>query len=166
MVIFSHPIFTELLLPFLLVFVVLFAILQKSKILGEGKPQIDSLVSLSIALILLAFPAPRKIIVEMMPWLSVAVIVMLVFFILWGFAGGKLEGPKTQWIRIVFGILAGIFVIGLVGYVTGFWTILESWLSSDYSEIWINILFLAIVGGAIALVLSTSPKSGQPRGPG
>ena len=35
--------------PFLLVFVLIFAVLQKSKILGEDKKQIDSLIALSIA---------------------------------------------------------------------------------------------------------------------
>ena len=53
MAIFSNPFFTEMLLPFLLVFVVVFAILQKSKILGDGKAQIDAIVGLVIGLILI-----------------------------------------------------------------------------------------------------------------
>ena len=44
--IFDNPFFTEMLLPFLLVFVVVFAILQKTKILGEEKAQIDAIVAL------------------------------------------------------------------------------------------------------------------------
>jgi hypothetical protein len=33
----SHPLFIEAILPFLLIFAVVFAVLQKSRILGEGK---------------------------------------------------------------------------------------------------------------------------------
>ena len=68
-----------MILPFLLVFVIIFAILQKSKILGAGKAQIDALVSLVIAIVLIVFPTPRDIIVNLVPWLAVGVVVILVF---------------------------------------------------------------------------------------
>ena len=51
----SSQLFVEVILPFLLVFAVVFAILQKTKILGEGKKQIDAIVSLVIGLIVIAF---------------------------------------------------------------------------------------------------------------
>ena len=81
MVLFDSPIFTQGILPFVLIFVLIFAILQKSKILGEGKAQIDALVALAIALILLTVPVARDIVVNLMPWLAVGAAVILVFMI-------------------------------------------------------------------------------------
>jgi hypothetical protein len=102
-----------MLLPFLLVFVVVFAILQKSKILGEGKAQIDAIVALVIGLLLIGLPQPRNIIVGIMPWMAVGVAVILVFLILYGFVAGDLSQAKP-WMKITFGILAGIFTIVIV----------------------------------------------------
>ena len=108
MAIVENPLFTQMILPFLLVFVVIFAILQRSKILGDGKSQIDALVALAIALILIGVPAARNFIVNIMPWMVVGVAVILVFLILYGFVAGDLS--KTEpWMKIVFGILAVLF---------------------------------------------------------
>ena len=47
----SHPIFVGTILPFVLVFTIVFAVLQKSKIFGDDKKQIDSIVALVFGLI-------------------------------------------------------------------------------------------------------------------
>jgi len=104
----------------------MFAILQKTKILGEGKAQIDALVSLALALILIVFPGPRDLIVSIVPWLAVALVVILVFLLLYGFvAGDKAQGEK--WMKIVFGILIGVFVLGLVYNWWGFFSCCWNW---------------------------------------
>ena len=154
--IFASTIFTEMILPFLLVFVLVFAVLQKSKILGEGKSQIDALISLVVALVLIIFETPRNIIVNLMPWLAVGLIVMLVFMLLYGFVAG--EGAHGQkWQKIVFGILIGIFVLGLVIYYAGAYEILKNWFSGG-NEVWINVLLVVIIAGALALAISTGNK--------
>jgi hypothetical protein len=160
--IFDSPFFLEAVLPFLLVFVIMFAILQKSKILGEGKSQIDALVSLAIALILIGAPGPRGIIVGLMPWLAVGVSVILVFLILYGFVVGDLSGTNVKpWMKVTFGILAGLFTIGVVAYVTGLWR----WVSGAIrgatgSSYVMEIVMIAIIGAAIAVVLAGS-KNGD-----
>ena len=160
MVIFEHPFFTQMLLPFLLVFVVIFAILQKSKILGEGKPQIDALVSMVIGLILITFGYQTGVIVNLMGWLAVGVAVILVFLILYGFVAGDLSGNNVKpWMKIVFGILAGLFTIGIVVYVTGFWDVFIGWFNGSIdSEVWMSVLMIVLVIGAI-IVAVTSKKS-------
>jgi hypothetical protein len=155
MVIFDNPFFTEALLPFLLVFVLVFAILQKSKILGEGKAQIDAMVGAVIGLILIGVPQPRNIIVAIMPWLAVGIAVILVFLILYGFVAGDLSGSNVKpWMKITFGILAGLFTIGVVLYVTGLWGIINDWLSGgEASDVWMNVLMVALVIGAMAVAV-------------
>jgi len=157
--IFDNPFFTEMLLPFSLVFVVVFAILQKSKILGEGKAQVDSLVAMVIGLILIGVEQPREIIVNLMPWMAVGVAVILVFLILYGFVAGDLS-TAPNWMKITFGILAGLFTLGVVLYVTGLGSLIMGWFSSPGSGyIWMNVLIiLLVIGVMIVAVVSGKEK--------
>ena len=158
--IFTIPLVSNFVLPFLLIFVLVFAILQKSKILGDGKTQIDSLVALAIGLLLIITPTPREFIVDFIPWVAVGVAVILVFLLLYGFVAED-NWKKEKWVKIVFGIISGLFVLGLVIYFSGVWKldILSSWGSSE--SLWGNVILLVIVGGALAIALNskTKPKS-------
>ena len=157
---FDSVLFSQGILPFLLVFVLIFAILQKSKILGDGKAQIDAILSLVIALILIATPAPRQMIVDFMPWLAVAATVILVFLILYGFVAGDL-GSAPDWMKITFGILAGLFTIGLVVVVTGLWPVFKGWFDAGGSELWGGIIMLVIIAGAVAVAVTSGKKGGS-----
>ena len=66
--IFTNPLFVETILPFLLVFTLVFAILEKTKILGDGKRQIDAIVALVIGLIFVAFGYETNIVVRMITY--------------------------------------------------------------------------------------------------
>jgi hypothetical protein len=149
-----------MILPFLLVFVIVFAILQKSKILGDGKAQIDAIVSLVIGLILIGVPYPRDIIVGIMPWLAVGIAVILVFLILYGFVAGDLSGANVKpWMKITFGILAGLFTFGVVMYVTGLWGIVGGWLSKgESSSIWMNVLMIVLIIAAMVVAVFGGKK--------
>lgn len=156
--IFASVFFTEMLLPFLLVFVVVFAILQKSKILGEDKKQIDALVALVVGLLLIGVPGPRDVIVGIMPWMAVGIAVVLVFLILYGFVAGDLSSAP-DWMKITFGILAGLFTLAIVLYVSGLGIIILGWLSwSGSSDVWMNVLMIALVAGAMAVAIFGSKK--------
>ena len=156
--IFDNPFFTEMLLPFLLVFVVVFAILQKSKILGEGKAQIDAIVGMVVGLLLIGIPQPRNIIVGILPWMAVGVAVILVFLILYGFVAGDLsEAP--DWMKITFGILAGLFTIAVVLYISGLGNVILGWVSiANDSSLWTNVLMIALVLGAFAVAVFGGKK--------
>ncbi len=153
--------FTEMILPFLLVFVVVFAILQKSKILGDGKAQIDAITSLVIGLILIGAPYSRNVVVNLMPWLAVGVAVMLVFFILYGFVAGDLSGgPK--WMKLTFGPIIGLFVIIVVLYVTGLGNFIIDWFYSDSNKgVLLNFLMVVAVVVAMVVVVLGAKRSGS-----
>ena len=156
--IFANEFFTTMLLPFLLVFVVVFAILQKSKILGEGKAQIDAIVALVIGLLLIGIKQPREIIIGIMPWMAVGISVILVFLILYGFVAGDLS-KAPDWMKITFGILAGLFTIGVILYVSGFGGVIMGWFAgSGNSAIWMNVLMVALVIGAMAVAMMSGKK--------
>ncbi len=161
---FTNPIFTEGVLPFLLVFVLIFAILQKSQILGEKKSQIDALVSLAIALLLIGMPTPRDYIVSMVPWLAVALVVLLIFMLIFGFVG-ELDDKKNlkfpSWVRPTVLGLAVVFVVVLVLKVTGNWDTVWGWFDWDSGSLG-TILILAAIG--LGLWVALGGKKSNPNG--
>ena len=156
--IFENVFFTEMLLPFLLIFVVVFAILQKSEILGKGKAQIDAIVGMVVGLLLIGVPGPRDIIVGIMPWMAVAVAVILVFLILYGFVVGDLSKMgESMGVKVGMGILAAVFTIGIVLFVSGLWENLWDSFGSA-SDIWMNIVMIVLVLGAMAVAIFGNKK--------
>ena len=151
-------------LPFLLIFVLVFAVLQKSKLLGEGKRQIDALIALAVALIVVAFSWATHVIAFLMPFLAVSLVVLLVLMILLGMINKEGEDWNKMfpgWFRIVLGIIIVIAVIIAVLVATGQWDLIYGYLVEDSSptNVFINIIFLAIVVGAIvAVILSGKAK--------
>ncbi len=161
MTILSHPFFTEQILPFLLVFTLIFAILDKTKILGERR-QINAIIAFVIGLLLIAFPYPRDIIVGLMPLLAVMAVVILVFMILYGFASTGKEFTMNKYLKIAFGILIGLALTIAVLVLTDSWgTVVEAILGGRGAEIATDIFFILIIIAAIVAVLATGKKRGE-----
>jgi len=159
----SSPFAVQLVYPFLLIFTIVFAILEKSKILGEGKKQIDAIVSLVIALITISFSHATGIIVNLMPFLAVTIVVVFVFLLIWGFVAADREKGLVlnKNLKVALGIIAGIVLIIAIIVASGNWGFVMALFRSGESNIWSNILLLAIIGGAIAIVLSGGKNSGS-----
>ena len=154
----SHPIFVETILPFLLVFTVVFAILQKSKIFGDGKKQVDAIVALVVGLLVISFGYAIGIILQLTVFLAVALVVMLVLMLLLGsFGKGELSIPKA--LSVILIIAAVIAVVIAVLYVTNFWLYLYDLLfTAGDSSIFINAVFVVIIVGAIIAVILGGKK--------
>jgi hypothetical protein len=151
--IFENVFFTEMLLPFVLVFVLVFAILQKTEILGKGKAQIDAIVGMVVGLILITFGYQTGVIVSLMGWLAVGISVIFVFLILYGLVAGDLSADKMPaGLRIGIGVLAGIFTLGAVLYVTGFGD--KIWSSFGTSgDVWMNIVMIVVILGVVGVAV-------------
>lgn len=162
--IFSSPIFMDIILPFLLVFTLVFAVLDKTKLLGEGKRQINAIISLVVGLILMGFPFAREIVVKLIPFLVVSLVILFVFMLIFGFVSGKKEGDVLGFgLKIALGIIFGLAVVVAVLWITGAWDyVYEFAVEGEYAgKIWVNFILIAIIGGAIAIVLSSGGKSGE-----
>ena len=156
--IFNNPIFNELVWPFLLVFVLVFAVLDKTKLLGEGKKQINAIISLVIALIFVSFARAVGIVTSLMPFLAVALVIILVFYLMMAFIWGEKEGfsvPKG--VKFAGAIIAFVAVVIAVLVVTDYWGKLLGLFSSGGS-VTSTIILLVVVGAALAVVLSTGKK--------
>lgn len=150
-VIFSNPFFLYLLLPFLLVFVVVFSVLERSNILGEGKRAANAIVAMVIAFIFVAVPSVVGITVKLIPLVSLGLVIILCSLMLFGFAG--IDMRENKGLKIVVGILIGLSLVGGIVWATG---IMEK-VQFNSAVLQYVILFV-IFGGALALVVSTAPK--------
>src|SRR3990170_2793367 len=153
----SSPFVRDLVLPFLLVFAVVFAILQKSEILGKERRQTDAIVALVVGLLVVAVGSATNIITGLMPILAVGLVVLLVFFLLWGFAfeQGKFAVPGgIQW---TIAALAAIAVVIAVLVFTGGWDYLKN-LTSGGESIITNIVFIVLIIIAVAVVVGFGKK--------
>ncbi len=154
--------FVELILPFLLVFVVIFAILQKAKIFGDGKKQIDALVALVIGLIFVAFGNAVGIILNLMPFLAVSAVIILVFMILYGMLFKEGEFEMHKGLKIGFGIIIGLAVLIAVLVVTGSWDIVTEMFYGEASgELMANIIIVIVIIAAMIIMLIPGKNSAK-----
>lgn len=155
------PFFVSYVLPFVLVFTLVFALLQKTQILGEGKKQINAIIGLIIGLILIAFPVARNIVVQLMPFLAVSAVILFVFMLIYGFIMGKKEDVLHKGTKIVLGIIFALAFITVLLYVSGWWDSIYDFMFNQEtgSQIWINLLLIAIMIGAVVAVVVGKDKS-------
>jgi len=151
----SNPLVTEIILPFLLVFVLIFAILDRTKILGDDKRQINAIISLAIALIFITFSKAVGIVTGLMPFLAVLAVIILIFFILYGFFASGKEGLEiNKGIKIAGGVVVLVALVIAVLVVTGYWDKLKDSVSGS-NVVLSTIILIAIVAGAMAVVLAS-----------
>ncbi len=117
------------LLPFILIFTILFAILQKTKIIGEGKRQFNTLVALVLSLMVVIphvtgrYPPGQDVVLiinQALPQVSLVVVAILAALLLIGvFAPGVMFGGTS------FGAFLALLMMGIVVYIfgnaAGFW---------------------------------------------
>ena len=103
-------------LAFALVFVLAYAILAKTKILGENK-WINSIISIILALIFITFTSIREYLMNITPWFAVLLTILFFLFLMVAFALKTSEWKKfTKPMAIVFIILLGIVALVAVFY--------------------------------------------------
>lgn len=144
----------DVILPMILLFTVIFAILKKTKILG-GLPGIDVIVSLVISFLAISNPEVSTFFFSIFSNLGLGIIILLSVMILLGFAmGGSKKG--LYWIGILGAIAVFIWIMSRVFSIYGGYYY-PGWFNDNL--IWIIPLILAVVG--IIAVVSGSKEKGQ-----
>jgi len=149
---------TDVMLPFLLVFTLVFAVLEKVKILGEEKRNLNVIVALVLALSTIIphvtnyYPLdydPVEIINKALPSVSILVIAIMMLLILIGlFAHDKIFLGLTMpgWIGL-FSFFAILFIFGSAAgwWDNGFSSALENFFGQDAIAIVIMVLVFGII---------------------
>ncbi len=159
-IILQNFLFTRFLFPFLLVFFLVFAILEKTKIFGGDKKSLNAWTAFVIGMIVVAVAYPTQVINNLILFLTVALVTMFVALLLWGFAIGsepKFDSGKLKWASLTVVLIA---VVIATFWATGTLDEVIDWLfGQDWSSsVWVNTFFVLAVAGALAIVLRSGGK--------
>ncbi|QQG39143.1 MAG: hypothetical protein HYS32_01655 [Candidatus Woesearchaeota archaeon] len=138
----SSGLFTVV-LPFLLVFTLVFAVLQKVKILGEDK-RVNVIIAIIVGLLILQSNFAVAAINNFLPNIALVLVVAIMFIVVLGLL---FVGDDDKWKGVVGGWSTVIAVIGI------FWAL----TFDSFNEIW-NLppwLFLSDSAKATLLVIFT-----------
>lgn len=156
--IFQHEFLTNFAYPFFLIFFIVFAILEKTKLFGEGKKQINALISFVIGLIFLAAVEPKLIVGNLVLFLTLAIVIMFIGLLLWGFISGDALHEnilKKDYLKWIFGIVIVIAVVIAVIWAADLdSSVLDFFFDQSWSgTFWTNAAFIVVIGIALALAL-------------
>ncbi|MCK4647796.1 hypothetical protein KAT24_02615 [Candidatus Pacearchaeota archaeon] len=158
----QNPVLSRFILPFLLVFFIVFAILEKTKIFGEDKKQLNALISFVIGLIFVSVLYPTLVVTNLVLFLTVALVAIFVILLIWGFIFGDIKtGFKPEgWMKIGLAVVVGIGFIVAVIFATGAYDRIAEFLfgQSWSKSFWTNFSFIIAIAIALALILSQKVK--------
>ncbi len=153
----------DVLLPFILIFTIVFAVLEKSKIIGEGKKNINVMIALVIALLVIiphimgtyqGYDVVNAINTAI-PKVSFWIVLIIMGLLLTATFGAKMETEKAGWVPwVAFGIVLLVF-----GNAAG-WFHFE-WLSNIDPHVTALIIITAVFIGIIAFVSSGDESAGD-----
>jgi hypothetical protein len=155
---------TDVLLPFLLIFVIIFALLQKTKVLGANRKNLNAAVALVIGLLVviphvLGIYPPGGDVVDIMnkalPNVSLIIVALLMVLILIGLLGGEatwIGGSLSGWIAII----ALIAVIWIFGSAAGWWRG-ASWFYRFFGADAVAIIVMLLVFAIIVWWVTREP---------
>ena len=148
------PIFSDIVLPFILVFVLIYAILEKSRLLGEDKHQINAIISFVIAGILITFSAQVTWLRQFMVFLVMALVILFVFMLIYGFAYSNKDGfSLSKELKMAIAAIAFVAVVVAALVITDYWDKAYSFLTE--SSTGSNAIFILIIVAALVAVLYT-----------
>jgi hypothetical protein len=159
----QSEILSNFVFPFLLVFFLVFAILEKTKIFGDGKKQINAFTAGVIALIFIGAVYPKIVVGKLTLFLAVALVIIFVTLLTLGFIFGDFSKifESLPWLKLVLGVGSLIAVVGAVLWATGWHEFIIKFLSSGStgSQFLGNVVLLIVVAVAVAVVLKKEKKS-------
>jgi hypothetical protein len=161
----QNPVLTKFVYPFLLIFFIIFAILEKSKLFGDDKKQLNALIAFVIGFIFVSAVFPKEMATNLMLFLTIAVVVVFVILVLWGFIMGegglKIFDNSSKGLKWAIGIFIILVVTIAVLWAAGvdIWRIFNNIFNMTWSStFWTNVVFIVLVAIALAVVLRSGKK--------
>lgn len=158
----------DFLLPFLLVFTIVYAVLQRTKILGEGKKNFNVIIALVLGLVFVVphitgtYPLgydPVQVMNESLPSISLVAVAAIMLLILLGIFGANFSAAAAP----IIGIISILFVAYIFGASLNLWRgpyDIFSWWTTDTTELMIIILIF----GIIVWFITSEPSAKTPGG--
>ncbi len=158
----QHWVLTGFVYPFLIIFAIVFGILEKTKLFGSDKKQLNAIVAFVVGIIFVSAVEPKLIVENLVMFLSVAIVIVFVVLLIWGFATGSEPKFENTAVKIIVIVVAIIAVTIFLFIVTGIWdTVIDTLFEQSWSEgVWTNIIFILVIAAALALMIGKSKSSG------
>jgi hypothetical protein len=146
-------------IPFLLIFAVVFAILKKTNILGSDNDGILAIISVSIGLLSLQFDFVSEFFAVIFPRFGIGISIFLVVLILVGFFIPSGDLKKYTWIGYILAV--GVIIWALSEWdkwtnYTGF----GGWFSDNFWAIVVLGIIIAVIAVVVKSGPSPTPSSG------
>lgn len=156
----QHWVLTNFAYPFLLIFFIAFAVLEKTNIFGKDKKQVNALIAFVLALIFVSAVAPKLVVANLVLFLTVSLVIVFVVLLLWGFVSGGEAKIEGKGVRIAAGIAVVVAVILGVIWASGIeLSVLNFLFDQSWSKtFWTNALFVLVVAAALALAIKGAKK--------
>ena len=147
----------DVVLPFFLVFVIVFAVMQKAKPLGKDSKKFNIMIALVMGFAVVfphvLTPGSRYDIVPIvnraLPHIGIILVAIVMLMLILGLLGSKVKLGKNSlsgWVMII----ALIIVVYIFGGAAGWWFRLPRWLDNPQTiAVVVTILVLALVIGFI-----------------
>jgi|TARA_Y100000034_G_C6849713_1_gene385349 hypothetical protein len=145
--------FFDYVLPFLIIFALVFGILTKTKIFKENKG-INAIIALAVGLMALQFGFVSVFFSELFPRLGIGLAFILSVLILVGLFFDT-EGQAMNYVLLAAGVIILIIVLASTAEASSWWYSL-SFFSGNLGEIF---LIIGIVVVMVAVVASANSKS-------
>ncbi len=146
----------EILLPFLLVFAIVYGVLQYMKIFGSDKG-IHSIIAIVIAVLAVRYTKFTYFYQELFPRLGIGLTILLVLMILVGLFVTDKSKTVVTWIFLGIGLIVAIAVIynsaAVFGWVDGFGATTSEWIA------W--IVSAALLIGVIVIIVIPKIKGNK-----
>lgn len=97
-------------LAFLIVFVVVYAILFKTKLIGENN-WVLAFVSFAVASLFVSVAGTREYVLTIIPWFAALVVSSFLLLALLGFVGVKADSSLYKGAGVVFAVILGIIFL-------------------------------------------------------
>jgi len=144
---------TDVILPFILIFTIIFATLQKAGLFGGDSKKYDIVVALAISLLVVIphvtgrYPPGSDVIVminEAIPSVAIIAVAIIMFLVLIGIFGAETKwGGWMSGLVIIFAVLA---VTWIFGKAAGWWGYMPFFLSDpDMQALIVIILVFGII---------------------
>jgi hypothetical protein len=162
--------FFRVVLPFLLVFGIFYAVLLKTGILGSKEDDwtkgISAIIAFVAAFLVISYTPVVDALITLIPQASFLLVVVMLLLLLLAFIGVPVQKwtKETRWYAWIFIIPLVIIFLGLVDYATGFqipgihslttWFIGSQGVGAASSETMSTLLGLGIVLGIPLLIVA------------
>lgn len=166
--------FFEIVLPFLLVFTIVFAVLEKTKIFGVEKiddveyprRNINAMLAFVIAFLFVASKELVEVVNVSLPIVIMVLIVLMCFMMLFGFIlkEGQFSFEERGVWKGILSVTGFIGVLLIFLYALKWWPFSENALPSDWltGPVFITVIF---IGAVVATILFVTLPGGRPSKP-